>query len=157
MNLEAVHDAPWLVEAHLASAAAAVALGAVQLAAPKGALPHRVLGWLWAGVFGLAVATSALLQDQVAGVPRLGPFSSLHLFTLLAVVGLPLGLWAARTRRVLLHRAVMVGVFAGVLLTAGLFALTPGRLLSRIMAAPVAGPVLAIAFPGEAPAAISGS
>ncbi len=32
---------------HASAALAALALGAVQLAAPKGALPHRAAGWVW--------------------------------------------------------------------------------------------------------------
>lgn len=149
MNLEPVYEAPWLVDAHLASAVTAVGLGVVQLAAPKGVVPHRVLGWLWAMAFGLTAVTALFLTDTGVDAPRVGPFSPLHLLALLALAGLPAGLWAARTRRVLLHRAVMVGVFAGVLVVAGLFALTPGRMLHRVMTSP------GVAFPLASGAAIT--
>ena len=43
--------------------------------------------------------------------------------TVFAAAGLPAGLWAARTRRVLLHRAIMIAVYGGALLVALVFAL----------------------------------
>jgi uncharacterized membrane protein len=44
--------APWLnaepvIQIHAFAAIAAFALGIVQLAAPKGTLPHRTIGWIW--------------------------------------------------------------------------------------------------------------
>ena len=47
MSLEPLLAAPLSTRVHAFAAMAAFALGAVQLAAPKGTLPHRTVGWLW--------------------------------------------------------------------------------------------------------------
>ena len=47
MSLEPLLAAPLATHVHAFAAMAAFALGAVQLAAPKGTLPHRTIGWIW--------------------------------------------------------------------------------------------------------------
>ena len=59
MNIEAFLQAPWHIQLHALSAIAAVALGAVQLVAPKGTIPHRQLGYVWVALM-LTVAVTAI-------------------------------------------------------------------------------------------------
>ena len=47
MSLEPLLTASLAVRLHAIPAVAAFALGLVQLAAPKGTLPHRAIGWIW--------------------------------------------------------------------------------------------------------------
>jgi len=56
MNLGAFFAAPFWVQVHALAAIAALALGAAQLAAPKGTLSHRAVGWVWVTL----MATTAL-------------------------------------------------------------------------------------------------
>jgi uncharacterized membrane protein len=44
MSLAPLLDAPAIIQIHALSAIAAFAVGVVQLAAPKGTFPHRVVG-----------------------------------------------------------------------------------------------------------------
>ncbi len=73
------------------------------------------------------------MRREDGGLPSLFGFSIIHVFTLLAGVGLPLGVWAARQKNVLLHRAIMIAVYAGTLTIAALFAMLPGRLLHDVL------------------------
>jgi uncharacterized membrane protein len=57
MTLAPLLGAPVAIQLHAVAALAAFALGAVQLAAPKGTIPHRALGWIWAALM-LAVVIS---------------------------------------------------------------------------------------------------
>jgi uncharacterized membrane protein len=59
--------------------------------------------------------------------------SWIHVFTVVTLVSLPLGVYRARTHNVKAHRGTMIGVFTGGLLIAGLFTLIPGRLLGNAL------------------------
>ena len=89
-------DAPPLVQVHATAALAALGLGAWQLAAPKGTLPHRWLGWAWFGPM-LAVVLSSFGITGVRGPGQLCWIHGLSLFTLAM---LPLAVAHARRGRV---------------------------------------------------------
>jgi uncharacterized membrane protein len=59
MSLAPLLDAAPSISLHTFAAMAAFLLGVVQLAAPKGTLPHRTLGWAWISLM-IAVAASSL-------------------------------------------------------------------------------------------------
>lgn len=132
--LETLAGAPLLVKVHLTAAVLAIGLGLVQLLAPKGTVPHRTLGWTWVGLVAIVVLSSLFMHRAVPGMPALLGFSPIHLFTVAAAVGLPLGVLAARRKDVLTHRSLMTAVFAGALIIAGLFSVSPGRLLYDMFA-----------------------
>jgi uncharacterized membrane protein len=50
MTLTPLLDALAVIQIHAFAALAAFAVGAVQLAAPKGTIPHRFVGWSWAAL-----------------------------------------------------------------------------------------------------------
>ena len=111
-----------LVQFHVASVLIAMVLGPVQFVLPKGRTLHRVLGWTWAAaMFSTAVAT-LFIRDM-----RDGQFSPIHIFSVMALVGVPLALWLARVR-VMSHARAMIGLYIG-LCIAGLTAIAPGRLI----------------------------
>ncbi|MBV8494421.1 MAG: hypothetical protein JO162_13215, partial [Alphaproteobacteria bacterium] len=58
MNLAPLLAAPAVIQIHAFAAIGAFALGILQLAAPKGTIPHRTVGWIWAGLM-LAVVVSS--------------------------------------------------------------------------------------------------
>ena len=51
------------IQVHAFAAMAAFALGLVQLAAPKGTLPHRTLGYIWVALMAIVCVTSFLIHD----------------------------------------------------------------------------------------------
>ena len=104
-------------------------LGLVQLAAPKGTLPHRTIGWIWVLLMA-AVAVSSFWIHQLRLV---GPWSPIHLLSIFALVVLPIGVWRAHRHRVADHRRIMISLFAGALVVAGLSTLLPGRIMYAVV------------------------
>ena len=94
MSLAPLLNAAPAIPLHAFAAMAAFALGVVQLAAPKGTLPHRTLGWIWVLLMAF-VAASAFWIHQI----RLwGPWSPIHLLSIFTGVtggGLVAACWLA--------------------------------------------------------------
>jgi len=132
MSLDPLLQAEPVIRMHAFAAIAASLLGAVQLAAPKGTLPHRVVGWTWAGLM-LAIGVSALFIHEI----RLwGPWSPIHLIAIYTLVMLPLGVWRAHRHQVAAHRRTMLGLFLGGLVIAGIFTFLPGRIMHHVVFGP---------------------
>jgi uncharacterized membrane protein len=129
MSLAPLLNAAPEVRVHAFAAIAAFALGTVQLAAPKGTLPHRTLGWIWV-VLMLAISASSFL---IHGIRMWDPWSPLHLLSVFAPVMVAVAVVAARRHRVRAHKITMISIFAGALLLAGLFTLLPGRLMHDVL------------------------
>ena len=129
MSLAPLLDAAPAIPVHAFAAMTAFALGVVQLAAPKGTLPHRTLGWIWVLLM-LSVAISSFWIHQI----RLwGPWSPIHLLSIFVLITVPLAVWKAHQHQVADHRRIMISVFAGALVIAGLFTLLPGRIMHAVV------------------------
>jgi uncharacterized membrane protein len=129
VSLAPLLDAAPQIPLHAFAAMAAFALGVVQLAAPKGTLPHRTLGWIWV-VLMLIVAASSFWIHQIR---VLGPWSPIHLLSIFTLVIVPIGVWRAHRHDVAGHRRTMVLTFCGALVIAGLFTLLPGRIMHAVI------------------------
>lgn len=129
MTLAPLLQASPVVQIHAYAALAAFALGVVQIAAPKGTLPHRTVGFAWALLM-LAVAVSALFIHEIR---MLGPWSPIHLLALLVLFVVPLAVWRAHKHEVGKHRRAMLSLFFGALIIAGIFTLMPGRVIHAVM------------------------
>jgi uncharacterized membrane protein len=129
MSLAPLLNASLPIQIHATAAMAAFLLGVVQFSAPKGTLPHRTLGWIWV----VLMATVAITAFFIHELRMWGPWSPIHLFSIFALIMLPLGVWHARHHRVLSHRRVMTGIFLGALVIAGLFTFVPGRLMHKAL------------------------
>ena len=129
MSLAPLLNAAPAIPLHAFAAMAAFVLGVVQLAAPKGTLPHRTIGWIWVGLMA-SVAISSFWIHQI----RLwGPWSPIHLLSIFTLVMLPTAVWRAHTHQVAGHRRMMIGLFSGALVAAGLFTLLPGRIMHTVV------------------------
>jgi uncharacterized membrane protein len=129
MTLAPLLAAPAIIQIHAFAAFGAFALGAVQLAAPKGTVPRRTFGWIWAGLM-LAVVLSSFFIHTI----RLwGPFSPIHLLSILTLALLPLAVWRARQHDVRKHQRAMLGLFLGALVVAGVFTFLPGRIMHEVV------------------------
>jgi uncharacterized membrane protein len=129
MSLAPLLDAAPAIPLHAFAAMTAFVLGAVQLAAPKGTLPHRALGWIWVSLMAF-VAVSSLWIHQIR---LMGPWSPIHLLSIFTLAVLPLGVWMAHRHRVADHRRIMILIFSGALVIAGLFTLVPGRIMHMVL------------------------
>lgn len=115
---------------HTLAALAALLLGIVQLAAPKGTLNHRAIGWLWIWAMLTVAVTSLTIRET--GLPNIGGFSFIHALTVLTLVTLPLIIGHARAKNIRAHRRAALSLFFGALVIAGLFTLLPGRRLGQL-------------------------
>ena len=117
------------IQLHAFAAIGAFALGAVQLAAPKGTVPHRIVGSIWVLLM-LVVGISAFFIHEL----RIwGPWSPIHLLAIFTLVMLPIAVWRAHKHAVEQHRRAMLGLFFGALVIAGLFTFSPGRIMHSVV------------------------
>ena len=126
-----LHAAP-VVQIHAFVAMAAFVFGVVQLAAPKGTIPHRTVGWTWVVLMVLIAVSSFWIH----GFRIIGPFSPIHLLSIFTLVMLPLAVLHARRHRVERHRKAMTSIFVGAMVIAGLFTLLPGRIMHDVVFGP---------------------
>jgi uncharacterized membrane protein len=129
MTLAPLLQAAPAIQLHAFAAMSAFALGLVQLAAPKGTLPHRTLGWVWVMLM-LIVSVSAFFIHQLR---VWGAWSPIHLLAVFTLIMLPVAVMAAHRHAVERHRRVMIGIFVGALVIAGLFTFLPGRIMHAVV------------------------
>lgn len=129
MRLAPLIEAAPVVQAHVALALAALGLGAVQFALPKGDRRHRGLGRAWVLLLGLV----ALGSFGIHGLRQVGPFSWIHAVSAGTLVTLAVGVGLARTGRIAAHRWTMTGLYLGALVITGGFTLVPGRVMHRVL------------------------
>ena len=132
MSFAPLLEAAPAIPLHAFAAMSAFLLGLVQFAAPKGTLPHRTLGWIWV----LLMAGVALSSFWIHQIRLIGPWSPIHLLSIFTLVMLPLAVWRAHRHRVADHRRIMMALFSGALLVAGLFTLLPGRIMHAVVFGP---------------------
>jgi uncharacterized membrane protein len=128
MNLAPLLNAAPAVQLHAFAAMAAFTLGIVQLAAPKGTLPHRTVGWVWVALMVIVSATSFWIHD----LRIWGPWSPIHLLSIFTLIMLPIAVLHARRHDVRRHRWTMIGIFTGALVIAGFFTFVPGRIMYAV-------------------------
>jgi uncharacterized membrane protein len=129
MDLTPLTHAPLPIQLHAYAALGAFALGTVQLLGIKGTTRHRALGYTWAALMLIVAISSFWIHDMRIW----GPWSPIHLLSILTLVMLPLGLWHAHNHRVRGHRLTMTGLFLGALVIAGIFTLVPGRIMHKVL------------------------
>ena len=132
MSLAPLLQASPVIQVHAFAAMSAFALGVLQLLAPKGTIPHRILGWIWIAIM-VAVSISAFFIHQIR---FWGPWSPIHLLAIYTLVLLPLGVWRARRHHIQRHRWTMIGIFTGGLVIAGLFTFVPGHIIHAVAFGP---------------------
>ena len=132
MSLGPLLNAAPAIPFHALAAMSAFVLGVVQFSAPKGTLPHRTIGWIWVGLM-MSVATSSFWIHQIR---LIGPWSPIHLLSIFTLLVVPLGVWKAHRHEIADHRRIMILIFSGALVIAGLFTLLPGRIMHTVVFGP---------------------
>lgn len=129
MSLQPLLDASGAIQFHVYAALLALGVGLGILLGPKGTVPHRIMGWLWAGLMTLVALGSFWIHelDMVAG------FSPIHLLSVATLAGLPVLILAARRHDLRRHRRMVYTLYFGALVAAGVFTLMPGRILHRVV------------------------
>jgi uncharacterized membrane protein len=129
MNLAPLTSAPFAIQLHAYAELAAFALGVIQLARVKGTNQHRALGYTWVTLMLIVAISSFWIHD----LRIWGPWSPIHLLSIMVLAMLPLAIYYARAHRVRGHKLTMLGIFSGALVIAGLFTFVPGRIMHRVV------------------------
>ena len=117
---------------HLATVIPASAVGAFQFLRHKGTPSHKFLGKIYMLLM-LATALITLAMPAKVGPQFLHHFGFIHIFSLLALINIPLAYFTARRGNIRAHRAAMISLYVGGILIAGALAFSPGRMLHKWM------------------------
>jgi uncharacterized membrane protein len=129
MTLDPLVNTTPAIQLHALTALGVLALTLAILVLPRGCRAHRVLGWTWV----LAMGVVAVSSFRIHTIGQIGPFSLIHLLSVVTLFGLVYGVRAARRRRVGDHRRTMLQLVWFALLGAGAFTLLPGRLMHAVL------------------------
>jgi uncharacterized membrane protein len=126
-DLSLVAAAPWQIKLHLTAALLALGIGIVQMVGIKGNALHKVLGWTWVVVMGTTAVSSFFIREL-----NHGSLSLIHLLSGWTIIALPMAIVAIRRGKVAMHARLMMGLFLGGLIIAGLLTFIPGRLMWQV-------------------------
>lgn len=121
-------EAGWLIASHALAAMAALLVGGLQFALPKGTKAHRLTGYVWV----VAMLWVALSSFGIHSIEWIGPFSPIHLLSVVTLVSLAYAVRVARTN-INAHRKTLISLYLGGLVVAGGFTLLPGRLMHQVV------------------------
>lgn len=120
-------QAPIHIQLHVFCAVYALLIGPVAIFRPRRDRFHRWLGYSWV----VALALTALSSFFIFGFRIWGPFSPIHLLSVLTLFGLLRGVSLIRQGRRVEHAQQMQSLYFLALGIPGVFTLLPGRLLSQ--------------------------
>lgn len=137
MTLAPLLDASAVTQVHVAAAILALLSGPVAFLRRSRDRWHRGAGRVWVGAMAVAALSSFLIHEG----RMLGPFSPIHLLSVITLVGLWQGVAHARAGRRADHARQMRLLLVLALILPGLFTLLPGRRMSDALfpAAPETG------------------
>lgn len=129
MDATALTSATPAIQIHAGAAIVSFVLGTLVLLLRKGTRLHRAMGRIWVALM-VVVALSSFLITEVR---MFGPYSLIHVLSVVTLVGLVQAIRAIRRGDVRAHRANMVGLYCGALILAGAFTLAPGRRMHAML------------------------
>lgn len=127
MTLTPLIEAGFIIQSHILAALIAVVIGPFALLRRRRDWRHRTLGYVWV----TAMGWTALSSFRITSFGLLGPFSPIHLLSVLTLWTLVYALRQIRAGNVVAHQLALQNLYWRGLLIAGLFTLMPGRTLSN--------------------------
>ena len=127
-SFDLLFNAPLAIQLHVAAAVPALILTPLVLWRRRRDRLHRLAGYAWS----LAMCVTALTSFAITGFGVVGPFSPIHVLSVVTLAGLVTGVRAAIRGDLRGHRAAMTQLSWGLAL-AGMFTLMPGRIAHRIL------------------------
>ena len=107
MTLDPLLSAPQPIPVHAIAALVAMVLGGLQLWGPKGTRNHRTLGYIWVGLMAIVAFSGFFIHV----LKLVGPFSPIHLLSVLTLASLWYAIGAVRRGDIKRHRQTMVTLF----------------------------------------------
>ena len=136
VNFSLFSEATIFIQIHLVIAILAFLLGGYQLLVRKGTIRHKIIGRIWVLLIAVICVTSFWIKEIMPD-GYFGGYSPIHLLSIFALSQIFLGVYFARTGNILAHNRCMTYTYIGGLLIAGAFTFAPGRLLYKIVIAPI--------------------
>lgn len=128
MQFDLLFAEPSPVPTHAMAAFLAIVLGGLQFVLPKGTVLHRGLGYLWVTAMGYVAISSFFIHE----IQLWGPFSPIHILSVLTLGLLAFSIWLARSGRIKAHKGVMIYTYVSALIVTGGFTLLPGRVINAV-------------------------
>lgn len=129
MSLTPLLNAPFPIQIHAFAAIMLIPLTLTIFSIRRGSPLHKKLGWAWIVGMG-AVALSSFWVHEIR---LIGPFSPIHLLSILTLATLTFAVIAIRSRNIRAHRLAMHSLIWGALVGAGVFTLLPGRIMYDVL------------------------
>ncbi len=129
MSFDPFLKAGLVIQIHMIAAIVALVIGGVIFFNPKGTPKHKALGKTWVVLMVIVALTSFFISE----LKTWGPFSPIHLLSVLTLSTLVVAITAIRKGDVKRHKSAMLGLYFGGLVLAGLFTLMPGRVINRML------------------------
>ncbi|MFK7744272.1 MAG: DUF2306 domain-containing protein [Roseobacter sp.] len=128
MSFAPLYESHWIIVTHAFAAFAALALGALQIMLAKGGVRHRMVGYIWITLMAGVAGSSFWIHD----LRQFGPFSLIHLLSIITLYSLVYAIWSARQGNISAHEKTMRSLFFLALIGAGAFTLVPGRIMHQV-------------------------
>lgn len=129
MTLEPLLNASPAIQFHVLTVVPAALVGGVMLLRRKGTPVHRMAGRVWIGLMALTALSSFFIHT----IKVWGPFSPIHLLSILTLLGAFVVVQSARQRNLVRHQRVVKSLYFGGIGIAGFFALMPGRIMHEVV------------------------
>jgi uncharacterized membrane protein len=130
MTLAPLLSAPPQIQIHALAAITALVIGPLALYTRRRDRWHKWIGRVWMGAMLVAVLSSFLIVDM----GLIGPFSPIHLLSVMALWSIWSALRAIRRGDVPTHRATLQSLYWRGVIVAGLFTFFPsGRIVNRMV------------------------
>lgn len=117
------------IPVHALAALMAAGLGAFQIWRPKGTGHHRIIGYIWVALMAAVAITGLFIHVLII----FGPFSPIHLLSLLTLYSLWHAISQARRGDIAGHRRTMLLLFWLALALTGMFTIWPGRIMYQVV------------------------
>lgn len=128
MTFEPILTAPPHIQIHAISAFLAIIVGPIAILRKRRDRLHKTMGYVWVVSMIVAAASSFLIHS----FPLIGPFSPIHLLSILVFWTLWSAISHVRAGRVTEHALAMRSLYWRGLLIAGFLNFLPGRTTNRI-------------------------
>jgi len=124
-----------VIAIHLTAALGAVVTGPVALWARKAGAQrpriHRAFGYAWVTLMVVTAASALFIRDFQ--LPNIAGYTPIHIFVPITFIGLFLAFRHLARKQIAKHRAMMMRLYFGACVVAGLFTLAPQRYLGNLL------------------------
>ena len=128
MSLSALTEAPVLIQIHAYAAILSFALGPFALLRKRRDIWHKAAGYVWVAAMYCTAISSMFFSET----PMIGPFSPIHILSVITLIGLTYALRAAILRNTIAHGCAMRALYAQALIIPGVFTFLPGRRMNAL-------------------------